>query len=190
MDKTKILQGIHLLLEGIGEDLQREGLKDTPKRVLRMIESFHQISTINEYELFDPTFHVEHYEDFVIMKNIHFSSFCEHHLMPFFGKISIAYLPTDHTVIGLSKLARIVNKYSKCLQLQERMTKQIADSLNNHVKNRGIFVLVNAHHLCIGARGIMQPSCETITRTLTGEFRTNQSLTTQIQQIILSSKTI
>lgn len=188
MDRTKILQGIRLLLEGIGEDPSREGLIDTPERVANMIQSFHEVSSIEDSELCNPVFHVENYDDIVLMKNIKFSSFCEHHLMPFFGEISIAYLPSTNTVIGLSKLARIVNKYSKRLQLQERMTQQIADALDKYVSNHGIFIIVRAHHMCIGARGVLQPACETITRTSTGDFQKNLSLTAQIQQLMLTNK--
>lgn len=186
MDKEKILKGIQLLLEGIGEHTQREGLIDTPKRVLKMIENFSQISSVDEQKLLDITFSIEQYSDFIIVKNIHFSSFCEHHLLPFFGNVSVAYIPVDNTVVGLSKIARIVDKYSKQLQLQERMTNQIANALNKNTKNNGIFVLVNAHHMCMGARGILQPKCTTITRTITGNFQKNQALASQVQQIIIA----
>lgn len=190
MDRTKILQGIHLLLEGIGEDPTREGLRDTPERVTKMIEMFRKQSSIEDSELFSPTFHVEHYDDLVLVKNIKFSSFCEHHLLPFFGEVSIAYLPTESTVIGLSKLARVVKKYSNRLQLQERMTHQITNALDEHIQNNGIFTLINAHHMCIGIRGASQPACLTITRASTGEFKKNPELTAQVQQLILSNKPV
>ncbi len=186
MNREKILKGIYLLLEGIGEDPDREGLAETPERILKMIEFFNKTASVHNIELFQPTFHAENYKDFVLIKNITFSSFCEHHLMPFFGKISIAYLPSNETVIGLSKIVRVVNKYSRRLQLQERLSSQIANALDQHIKNNGIFVLINAHHMCMGARGVMQPSCSTVTRAMTGEFKINQALVTQIQQLILT----
>lgn len=186
MDRAKILQGIRLLLEGIGEDPTREGLKNTPERVTRMIESFNEISKIEDDELLSPVFHVESYGNLVLMKNIKFSSFCEHHLMPFFGEVSIAYLAIDGELIGISKLARVVNKYSKRLQLQERMTQQITDALEKRIKNRGIFTLISAHHMCIGARGVLQPSCTTVTRASTGDFQKDPALIAQVQQLIFS----
>jgi GTP cyclohydrolase I len=186
MDKEKILNGIHLLLEGLGEDTRRAGLLDTPRRVLDMAETFFKMASIDERESLGTTFSAGHYDDFVIVKNIRFSSFCEHHLLPFFGKISVAYVPANETVIGLSKIVRVIDKYSKRLQLQERLTDQITATLSKNMPNRGIFILVDAHHMCMGTRGVLQPDCTTITRAMTGEFQQNQTLATQAQQMILA----
>jgi GTP cyclohydrolase I len=174
-----------MLLEGLGEDTTREGLVDTPRRVAEMLEHFSEASAATDREIFDAIFHVEHYDEFVLVKNIKFSSFCEHHLLPFFGSVSVCYIPSDDTVVGLSKLARIVAKYSRRLQLQERMTRQIADAIAGHIKNRGVFIYADARHMCMEIRGVCQLGCSTVTCAKTGEFSSNQALGNQIQQMIL-----
>lgn len=176
-----------MLLEGLGKDISDKGLMNTPRRVVEMLECFSKTSGIVDEEIFDTTFSIEHYDEFILMKNIKFSSFCEHHLLPFFGSVSICYIPAKGVVTGLSRLVRIVDKYSKCLQLQERMTAQIADAILANVANLGVFVLVNAHHMCIGSRGVCQPSCSTITCAKRGAFSSNSALVSQVQQLILAN---
>ncbi|MDR1255668.1 MAG: GTP cyclohydrolase I [Puniceicoccales bacterium] len=186
MNRAKVQRGIKMLLEGLGEDPSRAGLVDTPRRVADMVECFSKVWGPADGEIFDVRFAVERYDGFVLMKNIKFSSFCEHHLLPFFGNISLCYIPVNDSVTGLSRLVRIVDKYSKRLQLQERLTVQIADGISANVENRGVFVLVEAHHMCIAARGVCQPDCSTVTRALRGEFSSNSALASQVQQLILA----
>jgi GTP cyclohydrolase I len=184
MNKSKVQDGVRLLLEGLGEDISREGLIDTPRRVASMLELFSRVAREPDGEILNATFHAEYYDDFVLVKNIKFSSFCEHHLLPFFGNIAVCYKPSGGVVVGLSKLMRIVHKYSKCLQLQERMTVQIADAISAKIKNRGVFVLVDASHMCMSMRGVCQPDASTVTCARTGEFSSNSSLVSQVQQLI------
>ena len=114
----------------------------------------------------------------VLVKNIQFSSFCEHHILPFFGNVSIAYIPSSESVVGLSKLARIVDNYAKRLQIQERMTQQ----------NDGAFVIVSAEHMCMSVRGIMKPGSKTITRAFSGKFEIDRNLIIETQQLIFDTK--
>jgi GTP cyclohydrolase I len=186
VDKTKIQNGIKMLLDGLGEDVSRDGLVDTPRRVSEMLERFTRASAIGDVEILNAAFNVEKYDEFVLVKDIKFSSFCEHHLLPFFGSVSVCYIPSGGTVIGLSKLARIVAKYSRRLQLQERMTRQIADAISMHTENAGVLVFASAHHMCMGMRGVCQPTCSTVTCAKTGEFSSNRALVAQVQQIILA----
>ncbi|MDR1401403.1 MAG: GTP cyclohydrolase I FolE [Puniceicoccales bacterium] len=184
MDFDKIVAGVKMLIDGIGDEHSREGLADTPTRVATILKNFTEAGEIPDEELLRQTFSAENYDNFVIVRNIQFSSFCEHHLLPFFGKISLAYLPEGGTVIGLSKLARIVDKYSKRLQLQERLTQQILDAISKNIPNDGVLVIVSAQHMCMTTRGVMQPGSETITRAMSGNFSLNKTLVLEAQQLI------
>ncbi|MDR2778961.1 MAG: GTP cyclohydrolase I FolE [Puniceicoccales bacterium] len=184
MDFTKIVASIRLLIDGIGDDISREGLQDTPQRVARMWQNFFLTKDTSDEELLRQTFVAENYDDFVIVKNIRFSSFCEHHLLPFFGSVSIAYISKNSTVVGLSKLVRIVDKYAKCLQLQERLTQQILETISENIPNDGVLVIISAHHMCMTARGVMQPGSKTITRAISGKFLSDKSLALEAQQLI------
>ncbi|MBR2484958.1 MAG: GTP cyclohydrolase I FolE, partial [Clostridia bacterium] len=146
MDKTKLEQAVKELLTALGEDTAREGLVDTPSRVARMYEEILAGYNDNPAVHLSRTF-VEEGSDVVIEKDIDFSSTCEHHLMPFFGKVHIAYIP-DGKVVGLSKLARVVDVYAKRLQLQERMNNQIADAIMEHLSPKGVAVVVEGEHTC------------------------------------------
>lgn len=166
VDKELIRRATRMLLVGLGEDPDREGLKDTPKRVARMWEDLLSVKSIQ------PTCFTEQYDQMIVIKDIPFHSFCEHHIIPFFGIASVAYIPS-RKVLGLSKLVRTVLKYSKALQLQERMTNQVADEIVELVKPSGVGVIVEARHLCIEARGV-QRSHNTITSALRGAFLTKR----------------
>lgn len=166
MDKTKLEQAVKDLLSALGEDTAREGLVDTPSRVARMYEEI--LAGYND----DPAVHlsrtfVEEGSDVVIEKDIDFSSTCEHHLMPFFGKVHIAYIP-DGKVVGLSKLARVVDVYAKRLQLQERMNNQIADAIMEHLSPKGVAVVVEGEHTCMTARGVKKVGSKTVTYAVRG----------------------
>ena len=183
VDKQKVEKAIALLLEGIGEDVNREGLLDTPQRVARMYEEI--CGGLNETadEHLGRTFTSTNNE-MVIEKDITFYSLCEHHLMPFFGKAHIAYIP-DGKVVGLSKLARTVEVFARRPQIQEQLTVQIADAIMEHLNPKGVMVYLEAEHLCMSMRGIKKPGSKTITTACRGEFLENESLK---QQMLLALK--
>ena len=161
IDKQKIKNAVRDILQAIGEDPMREGLLQTPDRVARMLEELTAGYNDDAKAHLSKTF-VESGSEVVIEKDIDFSSTCEHHLMPFFGKVHIAYVP-DGKVVGLSKLARVVDVYSKRLQLQERLNSQIADAIFDILQPKGVLVVIEAHHTCMSARGVKKISAKTIT---------------------------
>jgi len=171
INHKKIKQAIELILEAINEDEKREGLKDTPSRVAKMYEELFE-KTGDLKALFEKTFTVSD-NDIVIEKDISFYSMCEHHIMPFFGKIAIAYIP-DGKVLGLSKLARVVEYFCKRLQLQERLTSQIADAIYENLKPKGVIVYAEAEHLCMTMRGVKKPQSKTITVYSLGDFKNEE----------------
>ncbi|HDS03311.1 MAG TPA: GTP cyclohydrolase I FolE [Firmicutes bacterium] len=174
MDKEKIKKAVRSLLEAIGEDPDREGLSATPSRVADMYEEIFSGLEKREEELTKivVTFHANFDEDeMVIVKDIPFYSMCEHHLLPFFGKAHVAYIPKENRVTGLSKIARAVDLISRAPQLQERLTTQIADTLMTLVQPLGVFVIVEAEHLCMIMRGIKKPGSKTVTSAMRGAFK-------------------
>lgn len=183
VDKNKIQEAVRLLLEGIGEDVTREGLVETPDRIARMYEEIFAGLQGNPAEALNKTFHTQLEQtetpsgntDMIIEKDITFHSMCEHHLLPFFGKVHIAYIP-DQEVAGLSKLARTVEVFARRPQLQERMTVQIADALMEHLHAKGAMVIIEAEHMCMSMRGIKKPGANTITLASKGEFANNPQL--------------
>lgn len=174
MDKEKIEAGVRLILEGIGEDAAREGLLDTPGRIARMYEELFAGMQENAAEHLQKTFAVEN-DGIVLEKDIVFYSVCEHHMLPFYGKAHIAYIP-DGRVAGLSKLARTVEVYARRLQIQERMTGQIADAIMEHLKPKGVMVVVEAEHMCMTMRGVKKPGSSTMTLASRGCFREAEEL--------------
>ncbi len=171
-DKAKIQQAVTMILEAIGEDPTREGLVDTPKRVANMFEELTAGYSDDEKVHLAKTFDVQS-TDWVIEKDIYFSSTCEHHLMLFFGKIAIAYVPTDK-VVGLSKLARTVEVFARRLQLQERLTNDIADAVMSNLKAKAVIVLCEAEHTCMTARGVRKIGSKTVTFAKRGDVDKNQ----------------
>ncbi len=165
IDKGKIKEAIRLFLEGIGEDPDREGLKETPERIARMWEEFESMRNF-DMKLFEE---FGSYDEMVLVKDIRFYSLCEHHLLPFFGKVHIAYIPNG-VICGLSKLARTVRAFALRPQVQERLTEEIADFLEKELKPKGVGVVVEAEHLCMSMRGVMAPGHMTITSALRGVF--------------------
>lgn len=174
MNREKIKEAVRLLLEGIGEDVDREGLRETPDRVARMYEEICGGMEKSAAEHLARVFPVEHNE-MVMEKDILFYSVCEHHLMPFYGKVHIAYIPNGK-VAGLSKLARTVEVYARRLQIQERMTGQIADAIMTHLAPQGVMVLVEAEHMCMTMRGIKKPGSKTVSIAMRGVFEGNEEL--------------
>lgn len=168
MDREKAMKAVKDLLEAIGEDTQREGLRETPRRVADAFAEFTCGNFMSAKEALSTTFEVDG-GDMVLEKDIEFSSTCEHHLMPFFGRVAIAYIP-DKRVAGLSKLARCVEVYAHRLQLQERLTAQIASAIFEELKPKGVFVLCEAEHTCMTCRGVKKSGSKTITYKVMGDF--------------------
>lgn len=170
VNKEKIIEGIKLILEGIGEDLEREGLKETPERIARMYEEELFAGLYEDVSVhLAKRFHVED-NQMILEKDIPFYSMCEHHLLPFFGKVHVAYVP-DKEVLGLSKLARCVEVFAKRPQIQERMTAQIADAIMEHLNPKGVMVVVEAtEHMCMTMRGVKKPGSKTVTVITRGCF--------------------
>ena len=174
VDHKKVEQAIRLLLEGIGEDPDREGLAETPDRIARMYEEICGGMNEDAAEHLKKTFTAENNE-MVVEKDITFYSTCEHHLLPFYGKVHIGYIP-DGKVVGLSKLARTVEVFARRLQLQEQLTGQIADALMQYMCPKGAMVMVEAEHMCMTMRGIKKPGSQTVTIARRGVFETDPVL--------------
>ena len=163
-------QGIRELLHHIGEDVTREGLIDTPTRVVKAITELTNGYTINPADILSKTFDVGDVDQMIHVHNIEFVSLCEHHMLPFTGTAHVAYIPTTR-VVGLSKIPRTVHAYAARLQVQERLTQQIADAIQTHLDPEGVGVTITAHHACMGLRGAKQPDALMTTTALTGTFR-------------------
>lgn len=174
IDHEKVKEGVRLLLEGIGEDVTREGLVETPDRIARMYEEIYGGMEEDASEHLKKRFHVDN-DAMVLEKDITFYSTCEHHLLPFYGKAHIAYIPNGE-VVGLSKLARTVEVFARRLQLQEQLTGQIADALEKELNPKGIMVMIEAEHMCMTMRGIKKPGSQTVTIVKRGIFENNQEL--------------
>lgn len=168
VDQKKVEEAIKLLIEGIGEDLEREGLQDTPERIGRMYCELMAGMEQDPGEILSKTFSSDN-NKMVIEKDITFHSMCEHHLMPFFGKVHIAYIPSGR-VVGISKLARCVELFGRRLQIQERMTDQIADAIMEHLQPKGVMVMIEAEHMCMTMRGVKKPGSKTVTYSTRGDF--------------------
>ncbi|MBD5545146.1 MAG: GTP cyclohydrolase I FolE [Lachnospiraceae bacterium] len=182
IDKNKIEQGVRLLLEGIGEDINREGLKETPSRIARMYEEIFAGMEETPKAHLSKTFHAKNNE-IVLEKDIVFYSMCEHHFMPFYGKAHVAYIP-DGKVVGLSKLARTVEVFAKRPQLQEQMTEQIARALMEDLGAKGAMVVIEAEHTCMTMRGVKKPGSKTTTVVTKGEFKENEKLQNSFYQML------
>lgn len=180
---SKIEQAVRSILEAIGEDPDREGLKDTPKRVAKMYEEIFWGLNKDPKEYFETIFNEEH-EELVLVKDIPFYSMCEHHLVPFYGHAHIAYLPKSGKVAGLSKLARAVEAVSKRPQLQERITAQVADTILETLDPKGVFVVLEAEHMCMTMRGVKKPGSKTVTMATRGLFKEDASLRREVLQMI------
>jgi GTP cyclohydrolase I len=166
-------KAVRTLLAYTGDHPEREGLLDTPKRVVDAYEELYRGYTESPADVLDRTFsEIGTYDDFVLVRDINFSSHCEHHMMPFMGRAHIAYKPVER-VVGLSKVARLVDVYARRLQTQERMTSQIATAIEEILKPRGVAVMLEAEHMCMSVRGVEKPGSSTITTQFFGSFREN-----------------
>ncbi|MEZ6056976.1 MAG: GTP cyclohydrolase I FolE [Planctomycetaceae bacterium] len=182
VDLERIEKAVREILSAVGEDPDRDGLMETPKRVAKMYaEIFGGLHL-------DPRHHlkkvfIEEYDELVLVRDIQFHSMCEHHLLPFLGVAHVGYLPRGK-VVGLSKLARVVDEVSRRPQVQERMTHQIADMVNDELDAKGVVVVVEAEHTCMSIRGVKKPGSLTITSAVRGLFRTNQSSRAEAMSLI------
>lgn len=182
MDREKIEQGVRLLLSGIGEDMEREGLRETPERIARMYEEIFGGMGENAAGHLQKTFATDN-NQLVLERDITFYSTCEHHMMPFYGKAHVAYVP-DGRVVGLSKLARTVEVYARRLQLQEHLTAQIADALMEHLRPKGVMVMLEAEHLCMTMRGVKKPGSRTVSVVTRGVFEDDRQLMDMFFQMV------
>jgi GTP cyclohydrolase I len=183
VDYAKIETAVRMILEAVGEDPDREGVVETPKRVARMYEEI--FSGINEdpKEYFNTVFGEEH-EELVLVKDIQFYSVCEHHLVPFYGKAHVAYIPRNGKVTGLSKLARAVEAISKRPQLQERITSTIANSIMETLDPHGVMVILEAEHMCMTMRGVKKPGAKTVTSAVRGVFAEDYRSRSEVLSLI------
>ncbi|MZP28614.1 GTP cyclohydrolase I FolE [Heliobacterium undosum] len=189
MDLMKIEKAVHMILEAIGEDPQREGLVDTPRRVARMYQEI--LGGLED----DPKRHLEvifteEHEEMVLVKDIPLYSVCEHHLLPFYGVAHVAYIPRSGVITGLSKLARLVEGFAKRPQLQERLTAQIADAIVEKLNPQGVLVIIEAEHMCMTMRGVKKPGSRTVTSAVRGIFRSRPATRSEAFSLIRSSRNL
>ncbi len=185
IDKEKIEQAVLMILEAMGENPQREGLLDTPKRVARMYEEIFAGCDQDPREFLQVSF-TEYHDELVLVKDIPLYSMCEHHLLPFYGKAHVAYIPKGGRVVGISKLARVADAYARRPQLQERLTSQIADCIYETVKPFGVAVVIQAEHMCMTMRGVRKPGALTVTSAVRGLFETRAQTRNELLSLILN----
>jgi GTP cyclohydrolase IA len=184
VDVDRVRAAVSELLIAIGEDPERDGLVNTPVRVAAMYEELFSGIHDDPARHLEVTFAAEH-DEMVMVRDIPFASLCEHHLIPFLGRAHVAYIPADDgRITGLSKLARLVDGYARRLQVQERMTSQIADAIASVLSPRGVLVVIEAEHLCISMRGVKKPGTMTITSSVRGLFRSDVATRAEAMQFI------
>ena len=183
MDIKKIEKGVKLIIEGIGEDPQRPGLKHTPQRVAEMYgEIFSGISTDTQ-KLLVPMAGESH-DEMVMIRDLPFYSVCEHHLLPFFGKAHIAYIPGAGKIVGISSLAKALEVFAKRPQVQERLTAQFIDLIVSRLKPKGAMVVIDAEHLCMSMRGVKKPGSRVVTSAVRGTFRTKETTRMEMLELL------
>jgi GTP cyclohydrolase I len=183
MDKKKIQKGVRLIIEGIGEDPDRPGLRRTPERISEMYEEIFSGLICSPEDMLKPM-EGEKHDEMVLLKDIPFYSVCEHHLLPFAGKAHIAYVPEGGRIVGLSALARALEVFAKRPQVQERLTAQLADMIMKRLRPKGCMVIVDAEHLCLSMRGIKKPGSRTVTSAVRGIFRSKESTRDELLSLI------
>ncbi len=174
---------VRALLKSIGEDPDREGLNKTPARVAEVLKYLTHGYNLDPDKVLNGALFAEEYEEMIVQKDIDFFSLCEHHLLPFFGKAHVAYIP-HHRIVGVSKLARLVDVYARRLQVQERLTNQIAQTIMEKIEPLGVAVVVEAEHLCMRMRGVEKQNSLVITSSLLGAFRTRQETRAEFMNLI------
>ncbi len=185
IDREKVETAVRMILEAIGEDPEREGLLHTPQRVARMYEEIFRGAEQDPREFLQVSF-TEYHDELVLIKDIPLYSMCEHHLLPFYGKAHVAYIPKGGRVVGISKLARVAEAYARRPQLQERLTSQIADCIYDTVKPFGVAVIIQAEHMCMTMRGVRTPGTLTVTSAVRGLFETRAQTRNELLSLILT----
>jgi GTP cyclohydrolase I len=184
VDTNRIEAAVLEILAALGEDPERDGLQKTPGRVARMYEELFAGFGENPADHLEVTFAADH-DEMVMVRDIPFASLCEHHMVPFMGQAHVAYIPgSDGRITGLSKLARLVDGYAKRLQVQERMTSQIADAIESALDPKGVLVVVEAEHLCMSMRGVKKSGTSTVTSAVRGLFRSDASTRFEAMQFV------
>ena len=174
--RADVEAAVRLLIEWTGDDPDREGLVGTPARVVRAYEEFFEGYSIDPAELLGRTFEeTDDYDDMIVLRNIRLESHCEHHIVPIIGKAHVAYLP-DKRIVGISKLVRVVEVYAKRLQIQETLTTQIANTIQDVLQPQGVAVVIEAAHMCMTTRGIRKPGVSMVARRFLGAFKTDRDL--------------
>lgn len=188
MDKVRIENAVKEILLAIGEDPEREGLIDTPRRIAKMYEEIFSGLKEDPEKHLEIFFQKEKYEELVLVKDIPFYSTCEHHLVPFVGMAHVAYIPKNGRLTGLSKLARVVETVSRRPQLQERLTATVADTINKKLEPYGVIVVVEAEHMCMTMRGVKKPGAKTVTSAIRGIFDTDSKARAEVMSMIYSGR--
>jgi GTP cyclohydrolase I len=183
MDKKRIEKAVREILVAVGEDPKRRDIKDTPKRVAEMYEEILGGVNLDPEKELEVVFEKDH-DEIILLKGIPLYSVCEHHLLPFIGRAHVAYIPKDNRVTGLSKLARVVDIFAKRLQVQERLTTDIAEVIMKKLKPKGVLVVIEAEHLCMSMRGVKKPGVLTITSAVRGIFRKNEKTRSETLALI------
>lgn len=184
MDKEKIVKAVEMILEAVGEDPKREGLVGTPKRVANMYAELFGGLNQHANKHLQTCFVEDGHDEIVLVKDVSFYSMCEHHLLPFYGKAHVAYLPSGGRIVGLSKLVRVIETVARRPQLQERLTSNVADIITEELKPKGVVVVVEAEHLCMSIRGVGKPGSITVTSAVRGLFRRNPSTRLEVFSLI------
>ena len=182
--REEAMRAVKTLIAWAGDNPDREGLIETPKRVVKAYEEFFEGYTIDPTEILSKTFEeVEGYDEMVLIKNIRLESHCEHHIVPILGKAHVAYMPKKR-VVGISKIARLVDVFAKRLQIQETLTSQIAETLQSVLDPLGVAVLIDASHQCMTTRGVHKPESSTVTKKMIGIFKEDKILQSQFMELI------
>ena len=186
IDRGRIEKAVREIIEAIGEDPLREGLTETPERVARFYAEVFQGVHQDPGDVVDAFFGDEHYEEIVMVREIEFYSMCEHHFVPFHGQARVAYMPKGR-VTGLSKLARLVEGYARRPQMQERLTAQVADCLQERLDPHGVLVVIEAEHLCMSMRGVKKPGAKTVTSAVRGLMQTNPATRSEAMSLLFGT---
>lgn len=186
VDHGKIEKAVTMILEAVGENPNREGLVETPKRVAKMYAEMFEGIHKDPKDYFETVFH-ENHDEVVLVKDIAFHSMCEHHLVPFYGHAHVAYIPRDGVVAGLSKLARAVETTARRPQLQERITSTVADAMMDMLNPIGVYIVIEAEHMCMTMRGIRKPGAKTVTTVARGIYEHDDVKRSEILSLIKMS---
>jgi len=186
IDRGRIEKAVREIIEALGEDPLREGLLETPERVARFYEEVFEGIHADPGEVIDAFFGEEHYQEIVMVREIAFYSMCEHHFVPFHGQAHVAYMPQGR-VTGLSKLARLVEGFARRPQMQERLTAQVADCLNERLDPLGVLVVIEAEHLCMSMRGVRKPGARTVTSAVRGIMETNPATRAEAMSLLFGT---